>query len=531
VAVGDVNGDTKLDLIFSARGPGFASQGGEVLWSFGNGTGGFVDGGLMSVNDSGVGIAAGDFTNDGKLDILVYSSGGSACSAEPHCLAALQSLIGDGTGNFVKNTFGNLANYNLLTGDFNNDGKLDIFSSAGITLGDGLGGFSLSTPLPGSGDTDPGSGGITAVGDLNHDGNLDGLQIMNHPGGQVALFFGNGAGGLSDVHYFTPGATPSGLATADFNHNGQIDLAVSLRTQNKVVIYYDGVVEGLENTHVFDFDGDARTDIAVYRPGSPGMWYIIRSTDNTFQQFAFGATGDIPVAADYNGNSTVDMAVYRPSEGRWYISNYPAAGYSTADYGINTDLPIPGADYNGDGRADLTLYRMSGGMGTFYLTNGGNFGSTVQLGVTGNQPVVGDFDGDGKSDVAVYRKGAAPTDQSYWLILRSSDHVLSTVAFGIGEDKPVPADFEGDHTTNIAVFRPSTGYWYTTQNPATNYGARQWGQSGDIPLTGDYDGDGKIDLSVYRGGVWYLLNSSNNSLASYYFGVASDKPVPSMSLP
>jgi hypothetical protein len=85
--------------------------------------------------------------------------------------------------------------------------------------------------------------------------------------------------------------------------------------------------------------------------------------------------------------------------------------------------------------------------------------------------------------------------------------------------------------TNIAVFRPSTGYWYTTQNPATNFGAQQWGQSGDVPLIGDYDGDGKIDFGVYRGGTWYLLNSGNSSLLTYYFGSASDKPVPATALP
>jgi hypothetical protein len=70
-----------------------------------------------------------------------------------------------------------------------------------------------------------------------------------------------------------------------------------------------------------------------------------------------------------------------------------------------------------------------------------------------------------------------------------------------------------------------------TQDPSTNYGGQQFGALGDVPMTGDYDGDGKIDFSVYRNGVWYILTSQNPSLVAYNFGVASDKPVPAMSLP
>jgi hypothetical protein len=164
-------------------------------------------------------------------------------------------------------------------------------------------------------------------------------------------------------------------------------------------------------------------------------------------------------------------------------------------------------------------------VGTFY------YSSTSQLGAAGDKPIVGDFDGDGKSDVAVYRAGATALSDSAFYYYRSSDHSLFAVNFGLGEDLPVCGDFDGDHITNIAVFRPSSGFWYTSLDPGTNFGGRQWGQAGDVPMTGDYDGDGKIDLSVYRNGAWYILTSSNSGFVAYSFGIAGDKPVPAMSLP
>jgi hypothetical protein len=138
-----------------------------------------------------------------------------------------------------------------------------------------------------------------------------------------------------------------------------------------------------------------------------------------------------------------------------------------------------------------------------------------------------DFDGDLRDDFAVYRPGATPTAQSYWDILRSGSNASLNVQFGSGEDKIVPADYNGDGKADIAVWRPSTGTWYTSQDPATSYGAVQWGISGDIPIPGDFDGDGKADHAVYRpsDGVWYILYSSDGSFVGRQFGTSTDKPL------
>jgi len=97
-----------------------------------------------------------------------------------------------------------------------------------------------------------------------------------------------------------------------------------------------------------DFDGDARTDVAVFRP-SDGNWYYQRSatiTTNgavgTSAAFQWGLTGDIPQPADYDGDKRTDFAVFRPSSGTWYISNSNNGAYNTFSapvWGTATDQP------------------------------------------------------------------------------------------------------------------------------------------------------------------------------------------------
>jgi uncharacterized delta-60 repeat protein len=295
------------------------------------------------------------------------------------------------------------------------------------------------------------------------------------------------------------------------------------------IVRYKGESEFADNT-LFDYDGDGRSDISVFRP-SDGFWYLNRSTSG-FSSVQFGISSDKIAPADYDGDGKTDVAVFRGTVpgagtlGYFYIIRSADNSIEAVQFGSTGDVPVSG-DWDGDGKADLAVYRdgpSTGGQSYFYYRPSSSpevdF-RAIAWGAAGDKSVSGDFDGDGKLDAAVFRPS-----NSYWYILRSSDSQFVQQPFGLATDVPVPADYNGDGATDIAVYRPSTGHWYTSTDPQNNYGAIQFGISGDIPTPGDFDGDGRADVAVFRpsNGVWYIANSSNGSFTINQFGQAGDRP-------
>ncbi len=267
---------------------------------------------------------------------------------------------------------------------------------------------------------------------------------------------------------------------------------------------------------VFDFDGDGRSDVSVFRP-SNGVWYLLNSNTG-FASVQFGISTDKIVPADYDNDGKTDVAVYRPSNGTWYL-NRSLAGFTAIGFGTAEDIPQP-SDFDGDGEAELAVFRPSNG--TWYVLNlVTNQFSFEQFGQTGDRPVAADYDGDGRADYAVYRNGE-------WYILRSSQGFIG-IQFGETADKPVPADYDGDGQADVAVFRPSNGTWYLNRSMA-GFAGMQFGISADIPAPADYDGDGKADLAVFRDGEWYLLQSTAG-VTGIAFGATTDRPVPNAFVP
>src|SRR5260370_39840624 len=87
-----------------------------------------------------------------------------------------------------------------------------------------------------------------------------------------------------------------------------------------------------------DYDGDGKTDFAVWRP-STATWWILRSSDGVEVNREWGFEGDITVRGDYDGDKKTDFAIWRPSTGTWWIIRSSDGVIVSQPWGIGAAPP------------------------------------------------------------------------------------------------------------------------------------------------------------------------------------------------
>jgi uncharacterized delta-60 repeat protein len=338
---------------------------------------------------------------------------------------------------------------------------------------------------------------------------------------------------------------------ARLNANGSLDptlnaipgadgvvMKIKLQADNKILLAGDftkinnvskiGIARLLNPPAVartmFDYDGDGRADISVFR-ASENKWYVLRSSDGVVTQQIFAVSGDIPVPADYDGDGKTDFAVFRPTTGDWWSLSSINGAQVYAHWGANGDIPRP-SDFDGDGRVDYVVFRPSDNF-WYRISSGNGAASNGAFGLAGDKAVVGDFDGDGKSDKAIYR----PSSGDWWW-QSSVDNGQRATRWGISTDIPAPADFDGDGKTDFAVYRPSTGTWYIINSSNGSFTIMNFGIAEDKPVPADYDGDGKADIAVFRPSTatWYQQKTTAG-FAAQQFGISTDIPTENAFVP
>jgi hypothetical protein len=345
---GDFNEDGKLDLVVNSAGFD------HVALLFGDGTGNFILGGHFSTDTLPKGLQIGDVNHDGHLDVVTCMVWGYD----------VMVLFGDGKGALHKvsppsEIDGDGEPSRLLLFDFNKDRNLDFVVTAPdddkiqVYFGDGTGNFP-APPLEVKDITKPfGMSG----GDVNGDGNIDVVALSSAPpNSAINVLLDDGAGHFTVVK--TPLAgSPSSVQLGDLNGDGKVDAVVA------------GAVPGNSSGNFFyTFLGDGTGQFTL----------------NQTMQLGPGRLNGEVALGDFNEDATLDLAFPNsgntqeaPTVANLFIFFGDGDGDLTAGPALTVGTEphtVITTDFNTDGHLDLAVSNRTDGTVSVLLGDGhGNF--------------------------------------------------------------------------------------------------------------------------------------------------------------
>ncbi len=376
VAVGDLRGDGKQDLIVASpcHDESCGNDGVSVL--LGNGDGTFQPAVAYSaggLDANSVSVAVADVNGDGKLDAIVVNACGSP---PPGCSdGSVSVLLGNGDGTLqapVSYSTGYPDSTGIAIGDLNGDGKLDLvvgseafvwcFYQCGpqeapvsVLLGNGDGSFQPAVTF--------GTGGFfaasVAIADMNGDGKAD-LVVAQQctwligdctlGPGQAAVLLGNGDGTFKDpVLYGTGGLNAESVALLDVNGDGRPDWVVANQCalRGKGSCTSGGVVGVMLNNFIAS---TVTTVVGVPNPAVVNESVTFTATISSTVPVPDGDgvvfyNGKARIGTGTTKNGVASLTASFAKTGQYTIkASYPGDAFHKGSFGIDQELVTKGAE-------------------------------------------------------------------------------------------------------------------------------------------------------------------------------------------
>jgi uncharacterized protein (TIGR03437 family) len=461
-------------------------------------------------------------THDNHVNVLVTSGGG---------------------GGTFETAYGmSLSTYNATIDGECGVGFRFTATAAQLRAKDALQANASSSSPPASGKTNDGA----AIGDFNGDGALDNA-VLSSSGIQVTL---NNADGsvLSTATYPVAGIGPS-IAAADFNNDGKLDLAVTATNasgQGSLVILLgkgDGTFQSPTQfpagDYAFylataDFNGDGALDVAITdvpatATGAGQVSVLLGKGDGTFATAKSYPVGRFPatiVADDFNGDGKVDLVALDSSTEAgnkvWFL---PGNGDGTFGLAVATASStgtgyLAYTDLNHDGKLDLVIADQFASAAAVMLGNGdGSFQPSNEYVVSAQPVSIAAIPMDDGNTLILTGDSADGNLISNFVASNGTAAMPVLQTLGMGPAAIATGDLNGDHQPDLVITDPATGGIYVEL--ATGKG--QFGspvtyslgtQPGAVAIA-DVNGDGKPDvIAADATGIDVLLGNGNGKLGA-----------------